>query len=153
MKTYPKEKQYLAGRLRQLFYLLLVVFKCKLVLHRPEDNCSNAKKKKPWSRYNHLHLLMPECKSTKPNKVRRWTAINDLVSSMKLNASTMEKVTTLPGMVKYLSKPPRTDLGPCLHAEIEHEFEVCQHVIEKEPAATTVMFDEFKEGNVEDGSV
>ena len=153
LKNYPKEKQYLATRLRQLFYLLLVVFKCKLVLHRPQDNCSNAKKKKPWSRYNHLHLLMPECKSTKPNKVRRWAAVADLISTMKLNASTMEKVTTLSGMVKYLSKAPRTDLGPCLHAEIEHEFQLCQHAMENEPETPKVMFDEFKEGNVEDGCV
>ena len=125
-KKFPRDKQVRGVKLRQLLYLVIVVFKAKLVLHRPSDNCNSAKKKKPWGKYNHVHLLFPECKNTKPNKMCKWQQVTDLTDYMKLHFSTMEKVSTstLSGMVKYLSKPPRTDLGPWLDPEIEHEFEV-----------------------------
>lgn len=139
VKNFPKEKQARGMKLRQLLYLLIVVFKAKLVLHRPQDNCNSAKKKKTWSKYNHIHLLLPECKNTKPNKMCKWQQVTDLTDYMKLHFSTMEKVSTLSGMVKYLSKPPRTDLGPCLDAEIEHEFELCQNATET-TETSTVMF-------------
>ena len=63
---------------------------------------------------------------------------------MNLNFSTMEKVSTLSGMVKYLCRPPRTYLGPYLQSNIEHEFELCANAPPEPPVESRVLFDEFK---------
>ena len=83
VKPFPKGKEERGRRLKQLLYLLLIVFKVKLVLHRPSDNYSTVKKKKPWSHYNHDVTYISYCQNVgiqnQTVKMRKCMATSDPV--------------------------------------------------------------------------
>lgn len=116
-----------------LFWHFIIGFKAKPVLHRACDNCNGGQKKpNEWAKYDHIHLVMPEVGTTKPSKTRRWQHVKDLVESSGTNMSEVVKIKTLPGMLKYLTRPPRIEIGESADPYLNEEFKKAVEALQNE---------------------